>query len=280
MAQTNIFYLNGKFVPENKACISVYDLGFLRSYGVFEFLRTYHRKPFYLREHLKRLLKSARLINLKHPYSLSFLEKIVYRTLAKNKHLNEANIRIILTGGVSKDSLTPSKPTLIVMITPLKTLPPSLYEKGAKIILQVFKRPNPQAKHLDYAKGVEYLEKAKKKGAVEVLFVDRQGKIYECATSNFFAVIKGKIFTPKNEDVLEGITRKIVFKLASKLKIPIEERDLFIKEIPKFDEAFITSTNKEILPIVKIDSFLIGNGKPGEITKLLMSEFHKHTSNF
>ena len=280
----NIFYINRKFIPEKQAKISVYDLGFLRSYAVFDFLRTYNQRPFYLDEHLKRLLNSAKLINLKHNYNLKKLRKIVLQTLQKNiqksHHKSEFNIRIYLTGGNSDDFLTPGKPNLIVLITPLKKLNEKLYIQGGKLITKISERIIPQAKTTVYTEGVKFLEEAKRKGAIEVLLISQYEKILECTTSNFFAVINKKLITPPLGKILPGITRKVVVSLAKKLKIPVLERDIDFKEIRNFDEAFITATNKEILPIIKIDKIKIGKGRVGEITKMLMTEFKKLTENY
>jgi branched-chain amino acid aminotransferase len=275
-----IFYLNGKFLDERKAKISIYDLGLLRGYAVFDFLRTYNQKPFYLDDHLKRLLNSAKLIGLKHNYNLRFLRKITLQTLNKNIQKGlEYNIRIILTGGNSEDFITPSKPNLIVMITPLKKLDEKLYQKGGKLITKISERILPQAKTIIYTEAVKFMQEAKRKGAIEVLLLDKNKKILECTTSNFFAVIDGKIITPSTEKILSGITRKIVINLAKKLKIPVIEKDIYFNEIKKFDEAFITASNKEILPIIKIDNCKI-NPQPGPITKTLISQFKQLTKKF
>jgi branched-chain amino acid aminotransferase len=275
-----IFYFNGKFLDEKEAKISVYDLGLLRGYAVFDFLRTYNQKPFYLGDHLKRLLNSAKLIGLKHNYNLKFLRKITLQTLKKNiKKGAEYNIRIILTGGESKDFISPSKPNLIVMITPLKKLDEKLYQKGGKLITKISERILPQAKTIIYTEAVKFMQEAKRKGAIEVLLLDKNKKILECTTSNFFTVIDGKLITPSTEKILSGITRKIVINLAKKLKIPVIEKDIHFNEIKKFDEAFITATNKEILPIIQIDNFKINN-QPGPITKTLLTKFRELTENF
>jgi len=276
----NIFYINGKFVPENKASISVYDLGLLRGFAVFDFLRTYNFKPFYLKEHLKRLLNSAKIIGLKHNYSLEKLEKIVIKTLNKNKHLKEANIRIILTGGNAKDFITPSKPNLIVMVTPVKNLPEYYYKNGGKLITKTYERIDPKAKTIIYTDSVRFLMEAKKKKAIEVLLIDKDGNILECTTSNFFAVKNNEILTPPTGKILEGITRKVVIEICKKYGIKIIEREIQSEEIRDFDEAFITASNKEILPIVRIDKIKIGDGKPGEITKLLMEKFKNLVENY
>ena len=275
----NIFYIDGKFLKENEAKIPVHDLGLLRSYGVFDFLRTYNKKPFYLKEHLKRLLKSAKIIGLKHNFKIIHLEKLVYLTLSKNKHLKEANIRIILTGGDSYDFITPNKPRLIIMITPLKELNKKLYEKGGKLITKIYERIDPNAKTLVYTDAVKFLHEAKKKKAVEVLLIDKNNEILECTTSNFFAVIDKKIITPPKDKILEGITRKIVLDLCKKFKIPAIERKIYKEEIKNFEECFITASNKEILPIIQIDNIKISN-KPGIMTKFLMEKFRELTKNY
>jgi branched-chain amino acid aminotransferase len=278
----NIFYLNGKFLKENEAKISVYDLGFLRAYAVFDFLRTYNQKPFYLDDHLKRLLNSAKLIGLKHKYNLSSLRKIVLKTLEINLRQYpkiDFNIRIYLTGGKTEDFITPSKPNLVMMITPIKKLKEKFYHYGAKLITKIDERIFPQAKTIVYTQAVKFMQEAKKKGAIEVLLISRDRKILECTTSNFFAVMNKKLFTPKN-NILLGITRKVVIQLAKKLKIPVIEKDLYFSEIKKFNEAFITANNKEILPIVKINNQKIGSGKVGEITKILMTEFKELTKKW
>ncbi len=306
-----IFYFNGKFLDEKEAKISVYDLGLFRGYAVFEVLRTYNQKPFYLDDHLKRLLNSAKLIGLKHNYNLNFLRKITLQTLKKNilnanyadstktmqnnkdaDHadftqtglknktlLQEYNIRIILTGGDSKDFITPSKPNLIIAVTPFKKYSESLYKKGVKLITKIYERILPQAKTNIYTESVKFLNEAKKKKAFEVLFLDKEKNILECTTSNFFAVIDRKLITPPTEKILPGITRKIVINLAKKLKISVFERNIHFNEIKKFNEAFITSTNKEILPVIQIDNFKINN-QLGFITNILMNEFKKLILNF
>lgn len=277
-------YFNGKLISEKQAKISVFDLGFLRGYAVFDFLRTYNQKPFYLDEHLKRLLNSANFIGLKHSYSLEKLKKILIKTLQKNIcHKNchmEFNVRVYLTGGNSKDFITPTKPNLIILISPFKKINKKIYYQGSKLITKTSERIIPQAKTTIYTEGVKFLQEAKRKNAIEVLLINKEGEILECVTSNFFAIIDQKIITPCEMKVLSGITRMIVIQLAKKLKIPIIERRIGFEEIKKFDEAFITSTSKEILPIVKIDKIKIGQGKVGEITKVLMLEFKNLTKNY
>lgn len=274
----NLIYINGKYFQPKEARISIFDLGFTRAYAVFDFLRTYSGKPFYLKEHLNRLLNSAKIIGLKHQYNFKFLEKIVLKTFKKSK-LKDASIRIYLTGGESKDFLTLSKANLVIIVTPIKNLSEDLYQKGGKLITKTCERILPQAKTTVYTEGLKYLQEAKKRGAIEVLLIGPDKKILECATSNIFVVLNKKLVTPKN-NILLGVTRKVVINLAKKVKISVIERDIYLKEIRNADEVFITATNKEILPIVEIDNYKISNKRIGEITKKLREEFKKFVNNY
>ncbi len=274
----SLIYINGKYFKPKEARISVFDLGFTRAYAAFDFLRTYNGKPFYLKEHLNRLLNSAKIIGLKHQYNLKFLENIVFKAFEKSK-LKEASIRIYLTGGESKDFLTLSKANLIIIVTPIKNLSEYLYEKGGKLITKTCERILPQAKTTVYTEGLKYLQEAKKRGAIEVLLISLDKKILECTTSNIFVVFNKKLVTPRN-NILLGITRKVVINLAKKVKISVIERDVYLKEIRNADEVFITATNKEILPIVEIDNYKISDKQIGEITKRLREEFKKFVNNY
>jgi len=273
-----ISYIDGKFLKNSEAKISPFDLGFTRSYAVFEFLRTYNFNPFLLEDHLRRLFFSARILGIKHKFTKDFIKKIIFKLLKKNEHLNsEINLRIFLTGGESKNFFFSSKPKLYIIVTKLKPLPEKFYKKGIKIITKNFHRDFPQAKSVNYGILIKYLKEAKRKNALDVLLVNNE-EILECATSNFFAVIEGKIVTPPKEKILEGITRKFLIFLIKKYKFPFEERKIFIKEIKNFNEAFITATNKEILPVVKIDNLKINQEKPGKITLRLLEIFRKETN--
>lgn len=287
-----INYINEEFVKSDDAKISVFDLAVLRGYGVFDFFRTYNSKPFKLKEHIQRLLNSCKIIDLKIRWELNELEKIVLKTLEKNirenpcsnhnnprkSTLSELNIRIAITGGESNDSITPQNPQLIVLITPATVYPEKFYKNGVKIISWPSERILPEAKSTAYLMAIKGLMFAKKKGAIEILYIEKNGKILECATSNFFAVKNEKLYTPKLDGILSGITRKVIIDLAKKLKIPVFEKNIFYKDIRYFNECFITASNKEIMPVNQIDNFKIS--APGKITKILAEEFKKLTLNF
>lgn len=273
-------FLNQRWVKTEALKISAFDLAVTRGFGVFDFLRTYNRKPFYLVAHLDRFFHSARLMGLKIPKTKKEMEKIVYQGLARNKKLTEANIKIILTGGETNDGITPAgNPALIVTFTAAVEYPPQSYQKGVKIITLVGKRWLPAAKYLNYSQAVVAMMKAKKEKAEEALYVDEGGEIYETTRCNFFAVIDEKLITAK-KNILMGITRGVVIELAKKLGIKVIERDLYLREIPQFQETFITASNKEIMPVVRIDNQTVGEGKVGVVTKKLMGVFANLTKNY
>lgn len=270
-----ICYLNGKYVPFDQACLPVNDLGIVRGYGVFDFLRTYNRIPFKLREHVQRLQKSAVLIGLDLPFLTEEIEAITYDTLGRN-NLSEANIRIVATGGASVDFITPSgQPSLMVIVTPVSEYPQAYYEQGIKVITGQRERFIPTAKSLNYISAIGALQQAKLVNAVEALYVNQQGHVLEGTTTNFFIFRDTQLITPK-EGILNGITREVVLELA-KNHFEIVEQPIDYSELSRCDEAFITSSTKEIMPVIQIDELPISNGKPGKNTQLLMHLFHKYT---
>lgn len=275
----NIFYIDGEFVPENRSVVSVNDLGLLRGYGIFDFLRTYKRRPFYLKEHIDRLECSAKLIGLCLPHTKEEIFNIVTETLAKNVNLEEANIRILLTGGMTEDSITPlNKPRLIVMVTPATIFSEQIYKNGVAIITTHDERYIPGSKSINYIPGIIALNRAHQQDAIESVYIDRLGRVLEGTTSNYFAFIGNKLVTP-GIAILPGITRQVVLKLAEK-EFDVEIRDIYKEEIRLMDEIFITSSNKEVMPVVRADDVILGNGKPGEQTCRIMKMFKQYTSDY
>lgn len=271
-------YFNGKIILEDKAHIGMHDMGVLRGYGVFTFLRTYNGKPFFLKEHFNRLKRSAEELRLKVPVSYREIGPIIKKLLKKNKFL-ESNIRIVLTGGQSKSGMDYdyNSPTFFVLIEKLHKYPASIYKNGARLIVHEYQRKFPRSKTTDYIMAMKLQGIRKKQKAIEILYVS-DGFILEAATSNFFIFKKDKLITPK-DNVLTGITRNFVISLA-KSKFKVEEKNIAFKELKSATEAFITATNKEIIPVVKIGDQKIGNGKVGPGTKLLMELFKKRTQNY
>ncbi|MFA5001076.1 MAG: aminotransferase class IV [Candidatus Paceibacterota bacterium] len=283
-------YVNDKIVLANKPAILVNDVGWLRGYGVFDFLRTYNGKIFRFADNWARFTNSAKQLNLKIPISQQEAEKIIYQLINKNK-LKEAGIRLALSGGPAIDGgliqFDPNKPTLAILIEDTHGLPAKLYQTGAKLMTFNYQRPLSGAKNFNYLWAIKLASEKKKQGATEILYVD-QGKVLECSTSNFFLIKGNKLITAK-DNVLLGITRKTVIELVksprglaswSGKKLVVEERPVKVGELKTADECFITAANKKILPIVKIDSQKIGSSHPGPITKELIKLFEDYIKSY
>ena len=270
-----VYYIDGAFVKEEEAVLPVSDLAILRGYGVFDFMRTYGGRPFHLDSHIRRLQNSARLIDLTCAWSHQELAEIVAEVLRRNDY-PESNVRLLITGGDSGDSITPGeKPRLLVMVTPVKQFPADWYEEGVKVITTDITRYIPGAKSIDYIRAILALNNATRAGAVESIYVDDSGVVLEGTTSNIFAVIDGCLYTPP-EDILPGVTRDVVLDVIAPVLSP-ELRTINRDELYKADEVFLTSSNKEVLPVRQVDDQMIGNGKVGEVTKKAMSVFREYS---
>ncbi len=265
--------MNGEFVPYSRAALPLNDLTILRGYGVFDALRTYHGTPFRLRAHLARLVKSAGLIGIRLPWGVEEMERTVLDTLGRND-FEEVTIRIQVTGGPSKDSITPlGQPGLIVLVSPLRSYSPEVYAHGVKTITVRIERPLPTAKTIDYTPAILALEQARARDAVEALYVDREGNILEGTQSNFFGFEGDRLLTP-HDGILEGITRREVLELASG-RFPVVECPIAQSGLGRLSEAFIASTSKEVMPVIQVDDTVIADGKPGPHTLLLLRLFRE-----
>jgi len=275
-----IYYVDGKFVPSHKAVIPVDDLAVLRGFGICDIMRTFNGVPYFLDEHINRLVASGKKIGLSLPWTTHEIKTIVRKTLEKNKQTAEANIRIVITAGSSPDYLTPSgTPRLIVMVTPIKKLPEEWYSNGVKVITIFQERPLAGAKVTAYIPAAMALKQAQQSGAVEAVYVNTQNQALEGTTSNLFAFFGQTLVTPPAQGILKGITRKLILSLANAF-FQIEEKPLFLDQLLAADEVFITGTNKGVVPVVQIDDTLISLGKPGKNTRKLIQELDKHTSDF
>jgi len=273
-----IYYVDGKFVPANEASIPVNDLALLRGLGVFDLLRTYGGRPFFLEEHLERLENSARKIGLPMPWSRRELTDIVLETLARN-NCEDANIRVVVTGGSSSDFMTPQgNPRLLVLVNPVPTLPAEWYTDGVKIITIVTERPMTGAKSISYIPATIALKKAREENAVEAIYITRDNCVQEGTTSNIFAFINGKLVTP-GRGILSGITRRVILNITREL-YDTDIRDITRSELLKADEIFITGTNKGLVPVIQVDETRIGNGRPGTLTRNVMKLLSEHTARY
>jgi len=265
------WYIDGRWVHPHEATISINDTAILRAYSVFESLRTYDRRPFHLDEHLARLYRSAELIDLDIPYTREQIAAVVREVIARNAY-KHATIRIFVTGGETEDSILPSgKPALVVLITPLGERDMQRFANGVKMITTHLQRIMPEAKTNNYVAAVRALKEAARHNAADAFFVNEQGHVLEATRSNFF-IFRGDTLVTPRQSILIGVTRNVVLNLARD-RFAVEERPILLDELSLVDEAFITSSSKEILPVVQIDDLVIGDGKPGPRTYELEQRF-------
>ncbi len=275
----NFCYFNGKIAPADKALIHLDDLGVLRGYGVFDVMKTVNGKIFLFDKHFKRLSDSADYLGVKLLVGKTKIENAIKKLIAKNK-IKQASIRIVLTGGRSADAMRFNfkTPTFYILVSEFKPLKPDLYKNGIKLAVVNHDRDTAEIKTTNYIIAVKDVNKRQKKEKFfEILYVSG-GAVLEAATSNFFVFIGNKLIAPKN-NIFKGITRNLVIKLA-KNEFEVEERELKKEELNAVTEAFITATNKDIVPVVQIDDKIIGNGRPGKNTKWLMEIFDKFLRSY
>lgn len=265
------WYMNGHWVHPDEAMISVNDVAVLRGYSAFESLRTYDRRPFHLDEHLERLYRSAAMIDLEIPFARDFLVGIVHEAIERNAY-KHASIRLLVTGGESEDGILPSdQPGLAVLITPLAERDMERFARGVKLITTSLQRTTPEAKTTNYTAAIRALKAAQKRDASDALFVNEQGHVLEGTRSNIF-VFRGDTLVTPRAGILLGVTRQAVLDLA-RPRFALEERPLLLKELADVAEAFITSSSKEITPVVRIDDVTIGDGRSGTRTYELEQRF-------
>ena len=266
-----VYYVNGQYVAADQAALGLNDLGIVRGYGVFDLLRTYDGKLFKLHEHVLRLERSAALIGLELPWSTAEIEAIARATYMRNAIAN-ATIRIIVTGGAADDFMTPQqRPTLIVMVNPIGIPAPEQQSHGVKVITTRIERMMPTVKSLNYIAAIMAMQAARRVGAVEAIYRTADDRITEGTRANFFIFRDNRLITPQT-DVLGGITRDVVLEIAGD-DFEVVEAPLFYADLATCDEAFLTSSTKEILPVTQIDDITIGQGKPGPNTRKLIELF-------
>lgn len=274
----NIYYIDGRFVNAAAAKIPVADLGLVRGYGVFDFFRTYNGVPFHLEDHLARLHHSACAVELDFPWTFTELSEIVAQVLECNGD-GEHKVRIILTGGDTEDfSSSSGHPRLMIIVTPCDPVSAEISNRAVKVITIDDNRAMPEVKSINYIAAVMAMKQAKKVGAVEGLYVDKQGYVWEGTRTNLFAFV-GDTLVTAGRNILQGITRQTVLQLADGV-MALEIRDLPLQELLSADEVFMTSSSKEILSVVAIDNQQIGDGRVGQYTKHLQQLFRDYVVNW
>lgn len=276
-------YLDGKFVDDTEAKISVFDHGLLYGDGVFEGIRLYSGNIFRLDEHLERLEYSAKAIMLKLPHTRAELSELTCETCRQNT-LTDAYIRLVVTRGVGDLGLAPwlcPKPSMFIIASKISLYPKEHYDNGLSIVTVPTRRINPAAlpptiKSLNYLNNILGKIEARQFGALEAIMLNDQGYIAECTADNVFIVHKGEILTTAaSQGALKGITRSSIFDIGKELGVTVRESDLTRYDVWCADECFLTGSGAEVIPVVKLDGREIGTGKPGPITQRVLEEFRR-----
>ena len=278
-------YIDGKFYDERDAKVSVFDHGLLYGDGIFEGIRVYNGRVFRLKEHIDRLFCSAKSILLTIPMSHAAIMRATVESCRKNK-IRDGYIRLVVTRGIGTLGLNPNRckrPSVIIIAGRIQLYPPELYARGMEIITvptvrNLHSALSPAIKSLNYLNNIMAKIEANQAGCEEAIMLNAEGYVCECTGDNIFIVKAGQLLTPPlSAGALYGITRQIVMELAEASGIPVSEPNLTRYDMFNADECFLTGTGAEIVPVVKIDGRVIGTGKPGSLTRKLVTKYHSLT---
>jgi branched-chain amino acid aminotransferase len=283
MTSELLVYIDGEYYPKSQAKISVYDHGFLYGDGVFEGIRAYNGLVFKLKEHVDRLYRSAHAITLKIPLSKEEMAQAVIETLRKNK-MKDSYIRLIVSRGIGDLGLDPRKcpkASIIIITDTISIRAGNAAETGVTAMFSWVRR-NPvdatthEIKSLNYLNSILAKIEANANGVDEAICLESNGVIAEGVGENIFIVKEGELLTPPTSTgALAGITAQVVTELCKRLGLKLTTADLTPFMVFTADEAFFTGTAMEVIPIREVNKRVIGEGKPGPITKKLVAEFHK-----
>jgi len=286
-----IVSINGRICGEQEAVISVFDHGFLFGDGIYEVVRTYNRQLFLLDRHLRRLRESARMIALEIPHDDASLEKAMREAMAawttgpgRDVPAAEVYVRVMVTRGPGDgtyDGASCPDPGVVIIVKALAPRPPAVYDSGVRVVMASLVRNhpgsvNPLIKSNNLLNNALAMREAIRQGAFEAVLKNYRGEIAECSQSNVFVVRRGVATTPAlNAGLLAGITREFILDVAEEAGVAVvpgvvQEEDLYAA-----DEAFLTSTTREVVPIVRVDERVIGNGVPGPITRRLLHVYRQ-----
>ena len=277
--------VNGQIFREQEAAISVFDHGFLYGEGIYETLRTYHGRLFMYDRHVRRLRNSAAMIELAIPFTDEELGRHISDTMGvANLGGAQAYLRVLVTRGIgdlSYDLKATPKPSWVIIVKPLVEPAPEIYERGCKVALVDVVRNHPRAvnpmiKSNNLMNQALAAQQAFQRGAFDGVMRNYRGELIECATSNLFVVRNATVLTPPiASGVLPGVTRDLLFELGQNGGIEVREQVLGDDDLFGAQEAFLTSTTREVVPIVTVDERPIGNGTPGPVTGKLLEAYRR-----
>jgi branched-chain amino acid aminotransferase len=284
---TAMVNVNGKITDQANAVVSVFDHGFLYGEGVYETLRTYSGQPFLFDRHMRRLRKSASMLSLSVPAANEEIDRRFRETMQAaglGTQGREAYLRILVTRGVGELTYDPAAcgdPTIVIIAKPHVDPPVEAFERGVMVALVDIVRNhpgsvNPLIKSNNLLNNALAMQEAFRRGAFEGVMRNYRGELAECTTANLFVVKDGEARTPPlDAGLLAGITREYLFEVGRDTGIAVREHTLRDADLLGADEAFLTSTTRELVPIVRVDSHTIGDGRPGPVTKRLLQAFRR-----
>lgn len=279
-----VVYVNGTISDGSRAVVPALDHGLLYGEGIYETLRTYNRRFFLWDRHVARLRTSASMLELPVPWSDAELGDIATATMGALEGVDEAYIRILVTRGVGELSYDPTRcgtPSLIVIAKDHVPTPEAVYDAGVAVarVSVIRNHPasvNPLIKSNNLLNNALAMQQALKQGAAEALMKNYLGEYCECSQSNFFIVTDGVASTPPlASGLLRGVTRDFLFEVGDEVGIPVREAVIRDPELLGADEMFITSSTREVLPIVRVDDHVVGDGRPGPVTRALLDGYRR-----
>jgi branched-chain amino acid aminotransferase len=278
-------YIDGEFYEEKDAKVSVFDHGLLYGDGVFEGIRAYHGRVFKLKEHIDRLFCSAKAILLTIPMTPAEVVQATVETCRRNK-ISDGYIRLVVTRGAGTLGLNPNRckqPSVIIIADKIQLYPPEMYEQGMAIVTvpttrNLINAVNPAIKSLNYLNNILAKIEANNAGVEEAIMLNAEGFVAECTGDNLFIVKGNQLCTPPlSAGALYGITRGVVMELARAAGLQVTEPNLTRYDLFNADECFLTGTGAELIPVVKIDGRVVGTGRPGPATRMLVEKYHALT---
>jgi branched-chain amino acid aminotransferase len=278
-------FIDGQYYDEAKAKISVFDHGLLYGDGIFEGIRVYNGRVFKLKEHIDRLFCSAKAILLTIPMSHAQLVAATIETCRRNK-IRDGYIRLVVTRGIGTLGLNPNRcknPAVIIIAGKIQLYPPELYQKGMEIITvptvrNLHSALNPAIKSLNYLNNILAKIEANNAGCEEAILLNAEGYVAECTGDNLFIIKEGRLMTPPlSSGALHGITRHVVIEIAREAGLEVSEPNLTRYDVFNADECFLTGSGAELVPVVKVDGRVIGDGQPGPTTTDLVTRYHSLT---
>jgi len=261
------FSQNGKILPIEKAVIPMNNIEYSYGFGAYESIRVSNGVVYFLKDHIKRLLESAKIIGLTHSFDEEFIKNSIF-DLIKSHQKETFNLKILLIGGSTKEKA-------LLNIFCLNPLFPDhkLYRDGAEFITYEYERAFPHAKTLNMLESYLAYSRARKNKAYDALLINQNGYITEGTRTNFFC-IKGKIiYTPFEKDILLGVMRKAMSKVALSNDYKIVGTNIKLDDVKSYDGAFVTSTSSKIIPARSIDGIIIGYPDSLKTLMKLLSEF-------